>query len=175
MLKERINKKKKKKKKKAVTKGNRKKREGANLRGLLERNPDRIRRRDILVQENTSNTNENKLLGVVCHILKGTGSDIPKEHLTYDPESYFIFLMALTEAGAMNREAIFALEKQASIIKYWPGNQIIGAVNLLLNIKPLILGLAFCVILEKYRQNASIPQLKAQQRFEPDFELFFGC
>ncbi|KAI0427019.1 hypothetical protein F5Y09DRAFT_317318 [Xylaria sp. FL1042] len=141
---------------------------------LQSRCCSRIRRRDILVQENSSNTNENKLLGVVCLPLKGAGSDTPKEHLTRDPEGYFAFLMALAEAGAMNREAPFAPEKQALIVKYWPGNQIIGAANLLLNIKPLILGLASCVILEKYRQNASRPQSKTRECLEPDFESFFG-
>ncbi|KAI1312160.1 hypothetical protein F5Y03DRAFT_341553 [Xylaria venustula] len=134
----------------------------------------RIRRRDILVLENSPNTNDNKLLGMVCLPLKGAESDTPKEHLTRDPEGYFAFLMALAEAGAMNREAPFAPEKQALIVKYWPGNQIIGAMNLLLNIKPLILGLASCVILEKYRQNASRPQSKTRECLEPDFESFFG-
>jgi len=161
---------------------------------LQSRCCSRIRRRDILVQENSSNTDENKLLGVVCLPLKGAGSDVPKEHLTRDPECYFAFLMvkrvimhplvlssadvqtqqALAEAGAMNRESPFAPWKQALIVKYWPGNQIIGATDLLLNIKPLILGLASCVILEKYRQNASRPQWKTRECLEPDFESFFG-
>ncbi|KAJ8127629.1 hypothetical protein O1611_g6008 [Lasiodiplodia mahajangana] len=134
----------------------------------------RIRRRDILVQENSRNTNENKLLGVVCLPVKDAESDTPEEYLIRDPQGYFAFLMALAEAGAMNREAPFAPEKQALIVKYWPGNQIIGAKNLLVNIKPLILGLASCVILENYRQNAGRPQWKTRECLKPDFESFFG-
>jgi hypothetical protein len=161
---------------------------------LRSRCCSRIRRRDILVQENSLNTSENKLLGMVCLPLKGAGSDTPKEHLTRDLECYFAFLMvkrvimhplflssanvraqqALAEASAMNREAPFAPEKQALIVEYWPGNQIIGAMNLLLNINPLTLGFASCVILEKYRQNAARPQSKTRECLEPDFESFFG-
>ncbi|KAI1271416.1 hypothetical protein F5Y07DRAFT_344217 [Xylaria sp. FL0933] len=141
---------------------------------LQSRSCSRIRRRDILVRENSLCTNENKLLGALCLPLKGAGSDTPKEHLTRNPKGYFAFLMTLTEAGAMDKEAPFAPEKQALVVKYWPGNQIIGAASLLLNIKPLILGLASYLILEKYRQNAARPQWKTRECLEPDFESFFG-
>ena len=71
----------------------------------------------------------------------------------------------------MDIEAPFPPEKQASIVEYWQGSPIIG---LLLNIKPLILELASCMILENYRLNSARPQHKTRECLEPDFESFFG-